>query len=57
MPPAGKPFLSEWGTDKMQTVSDLRLQAQDVQMQDCIYKVSAAEVGSKPRKEVFEMLA
>lgn len=41
----------------MQMVSDLGLQAQDVQMQDCIYKVGAAEVGSKPRKEVFEMLA
>lgn len=41
----------------MQTVSDLGLQARNVQMQDCVYKVSAAEVGSKPRKEIFEMLA
>lgn len=55
MPSAGKLFLWEWVNDKLQTVSDLVLQAQDMQMQDCIYKTfSAAEAAQNPWRKFLK---
>lgn len=55
MPSAGEPFLWEWVNDKLQTVSDLVLQAQDMQMQDCIYKTfSAAEAAQNPWRKFLK---
>lgn len=55
---AAKPFLRERISDKMQTLSDLVLQAEDMEMRDCIYKkFSAAEAAQNPWRKFFEMLA
>lgn len=41
----------------MQTVSDLVLQAQDMEMQDCIYKMfSAAEAAQNPWRKFLKCL-